>query len=191
MPSRAQKTGCLGLLAKLFGGGQRTSVKADQTPPCDECAPSNANQPLPYGKRDHFLSAAEISFYHVLKGLLDSRHSLLCKVRLADLFYIRRPHENRGAMNKIIRKHVDFVICRADTMEPMLCIELDDRSHRRRDRRERDALVDAVFEAAALPLLHIPAARGYVPADVAAKMADAIGGRVPAKDDAESVLSPN
>jgi len=150
------------------------------------------DQPLPYGKRDHFLSAAEISFYHVLKRVLDAgQHSLLCKVRLADLFYVKRPHENRGAMNKINRKHVDFVICRADTMEPMLCIELDDKSHRRQDRRDRDNFVDAVFEAAGLPLLHIPAARGYVPADVAAKLADVIGGRVPANEDAKSALSPN
>ena len=188
MPSRAQKTGCLGLLAKLFGAKLSSPQAVDQPvppplpPPIppypnDGRAPSNADQPLPYGKRDEFLSAAEISFYHVLKGLLDCRHSLNCKIRLGDLVYVKRPHENRGAINRINRKHVDFVICRADTMEPMLCIELDDKSHHRQDRRERDKLVDAVFEAAGLPLLHIPAARGYVPGDVAAKIAAAMGAR--------------
>jgi len=46
-------------------------------------------------------------------------------------------------------------------MEPKLAIELDDKSHQRKDRQERDAFVDEVFRAAGLPLVHIPAAKGY------------------------------
>jgi len=50
----------------------------------------------------------------------------------------------------------------------MVAIELDDRSHEREDRMKRDAFVDRVFEAAVLPILHIPAAKGYVPNDIRA-----------------------
>jgi len=46
-------------------------------------------------------------------------------------------------------------------MDPRLAIELDDRSHQQADREERDAFVDEVFRAAGLPLVHIPAAKGY------------------------------
>jgi very-short-patch-repair endonuclease len=160
MPAKSQNSGCLALLSKLFG------AKVAKPP---------APAPLPYGKRDHFLSPAEISFYHVLKGVITDDTTLICKVRLSDLFYVKRPHENRGARNKIDRKHVDFVLCRANTMEPVLGIELDDKSHQRKDRQERDAFVDAVFAEAGLPLLHIPAAKGYVPNEIAAKVSASLG----------------
>lgn len=45
-------------------------------------------------------------------------------------------------------------------LEPVLAIELDEKSHQRKDRKDRDAFVDQVFQAAALPLLHVPAAKG-------------------------------
>ena len=46
-------------------------------------------------------------------------------------------------------------------MKPRLGIELDDASHERRDRQERDEFVEAVFKAAGLPLLRMPARRAY------------------------------
>lgn len=125
---------------------------------------------LPYGKRDDFLSAAEISFFHVLQTILTDGHYLLTKVNLGDLFFVRQPHENKGARGRISQKHVDFVICDSSTMEPVLAVELDDRSHEREDRKQRDQLVDRVFAAAGLPILHIPAAKGYVTHDIQAQL---------------------
>ncbi|RYD65369.1 MAG: DUF2726 domain-containing protein [Verrucomicrobiaceae bacterium] len=119
---------------------------------------------FPYGKRDDFLSPAELSFFHVLKNELPAEWCLIAKVNLADLFFVRQPHRNQAARNRIDRKHVDFVICDAATMAPLLGIELDDASHEQPDRRERDEFVDRVFAAAGLPLLHVKAARGYQPA---------------------------
>jgi hypothetical protein len=55
-------------------------------------------------------------------------------------------------------------------MQPLLGIELDDASHQRKDRQERDAFVDQVFAAAGLPLLHIKAARGYQPNELTAQI---------------------
>jgi hypothetical protein len=120
--------------------------------------------------RDDFLSAAELSFYRVLSSVVAGRAVLCAKVNLSDLFYVPRPHENRGALNRIDRKHVDFVLCRPDTMEPLVGIELDDSSHARPDRQKRDALVDDVFAAAGLPLIHYPAQRGYTLTDLAAQV---------------------
>ncbi|TWT86779.1 hypothetical protein Mal64_36090 [Pseudobythopirellula maris] len=42
-----------------------------------------------------------------------------------------------------------------------MAIELDDASHRRKSRMERDAFVDSVFEQIGIPLVHIKAARSY------------------------------
>jgi very-short-patch-repair endonuclease len=49
-----------------------------------------------------------------------------------------------------------------------LVIELDDASHEEEYRRDRDTFVDAALTAAGLPILHIPAQRSYVPAELAA-----------------------
>ena len=51
-------------------------------------------------------------------------------------------------------------------MQPALAIELDDSSHQRKDRAERDAFVDQVFKAAELPLLHIKVVQNYDSAEI-------------------------
>ena len=130
---------------------------------------------LPYRLRDEFLSAAELSFYRVLRGAVGERWVIFAKVRLADLFYVARPHENPGARNSIAQKHVDFVLCDSQTLQPVAGVELDDSSHKRADRAERDEKVDSYFQAAGLPLVHIKAARGYNPADLLGQIQGAIG----------------
>ena len=148
-----EPTGCLGLLAKLLGLG---GGKGKGPPPL----------PLPYAVTDRFLSPAELSFYQVLRSLLSPEVVICPKVRLADVLFTRRPHENRAAMNRLQQKHLDFLICDAATMTPRIVIELDDASHQRADRQERDAFVDAAMRAAGLPIVHIKAARSYVPAEL-------------------------
>jgi very-short-patch-repair endonuclease len=144
----SNKTGCLGMLLGWLA-----------SPPS-----RGAGAPVhyPYGKRD-FLSAAELTFFRVLKNQLPPEWHLVAKVNLADLFFVRQPHRNRAARNRIDRKHVDFVICEAATMRPLLAVELDDASHDRADRVARDAFVDRVFEAAGLPILHVRFAWAYQP----------------------------
>ena len=156
--------GCLALLTfGLFGRGSAASQRA---PGYD----------YPYGLRDDFLSAAEISFYHVLRSTLALDMTILIKPRLSDILFVRQPHINKGARSRIDRKHVDFLLCETATLKPRLVIELDDSSHQRQDRKERDALVDGALKAAGLPILHVPVAKAYVPQDLIKKIASAIGG---------------
>ena len=110
--------------------------------------PSFKDERLPYLLRDDFLSPAEISFYHVLRQAVGERVTVCAKVRLADVFFVARPNENAAARNRIAAKHVDFLLCEPATMRPLAGIELDDASHARPDRQERDALVEKAFEAA-------------------------------------------
>ncbi|QDT65803.1 DUF2726 domain-containing protein [Calycomorphotria hydatis] len=116
---------------------------------------------FPYGKRDALLSAAELSFYHVLLQAIDANTTVCCKVNLNDLFFVREPQKNQGARNRIDRKHVDFVLCDAKTMSPLCGIELDDKSHRRGDRVKRDKFVNGIFDFAGVPLLRVPASLSY------------------------------
>lgn len=55
-------------------------------------------------------------------------------------------------------------------------IELDDISHERPDRQERDRLVDAVFNQAGLPILHVKVRSYYAPLELAAQVNAAMDG---------------
>ncbi len=132
---------------------------------------------FPYRLRDNFLSPAELSFYGVLKDAVNGRAAISAKVGLNDVFYVKTEDQSRFRVytNKIDRKHVDFLICDPTTMHPLVGIELDDKSHQRSDRQARDEFVDQVFKASGLPILHIPAKRSYVVAEVAAQIAPFLG----------------
>jgi hypothetical protein len=123
---------------------------------------------LPYKRRDYLLTAAERSFYEVLRDIAGDQLHVFPKVRLLDLLYPPKGTENRqGHMNRVMAKHVDFVLCDLQNIKPLLVIELDDSSHEREDRQERDAFVDQALEAASLPILHVTAKHTYAPKELA------------------------
>lgn len=117
-----------------------------------------------YELRGAILTKAERSFLGALEEALPSGVGLLAKVRLGDIFQPKKglnPSARTKAGNRINSKHVDFLLVRASDLVPMAGIELDDASHARRDRQNRDEFVNAVFRSASLPLLHIPAQSSY------------------------------
>ncbi len=117
----------------------------------------------PYLLRDDFLSLAEQNFCLVLKNTVADRALISPKVGLGDLFYVKSNDQSkyRTYTNKIDRKHVDFLLCDPKTVKPLVGIELDDKSHQKSDRKERDEFVEMVFKAAKLPLIRIKVQRAY------------------------------
>ena len=139
--------------------------------------PADEPEELPYFVRDDFFSAAEASFFRVLKTVVGENLVICPKVSLAEIFYVSRPDVNLPYFNKINRKHVDFVLCSPKTLKPVLAIELDDASHQRADRVERDEFVDDVFSTAGLRLIHVPVQRAYNTQELQALLQDALGGQ--------------
>lgn len=133
-----------------------------------------ANQSrLPYRKKDYFFSQAERSFYAVLMKAVAGEFVIFSKVRLADILYVEKGTEKwQSYFNRIQSKHIDFVLCTPDLIQPVLVIELDDSSHDREDRRKRDAFVDDALAAAGLPILHVLARRTYSPVELKAGIAE-------------------
>lgn len=125
---------------------------------------------LPYRVRDDFLSPAELSFYKVLESIVGNKLAIQSKVRLADIFFVARPNENMAYRAKISQKHLDFLVCDPKTMKPLFGIELDDASHKRADRQQRDQFVNQVFHAANLPLLRFPAQHTYTRDEIVSKI---------------------
>ena len=102
------------------------------------------------------LTDREYEFYKKLKPLADEYGlSIFTKVRLADLIEPKPKAENPYWMecfNKIKAKHIDFALADEETAIVAL-IELDDTSHERPDRVERDDFVNAVLENTGYALL--------------------------------------
>ena len=117
---------------------------------------------MPYFKRPSLVTKNELRFYRSLhKAVLDN-FEIFAMVRIADLIRVEKGSKNgRKWLNKILSKHIDFVLCDPQSLEPVVCIELDDASHQRPERIERDKFVNDAFDAADLPLLRIPVEASY------------------------------
>ena len=146
-----EKQGCLSLIGRLFGGGNKRSSRS---------------QALPYRLRDDFLSPAEFSFYRVLAAAIGDQVFVAPKVRLSDVFFVPRGKNSYAHQNRINQKHVHFLLCDRETMKPLAGIELDDSSHRQTKRMERDLLVNRAFEAAGLPLERVNVKRAYTSQEI-------------------------
>jgi very-short-patch-repair endonuclease len=59
------------------------------------------------------------------------------------------------------QKHLDFVIYDRYTAAIIAVVELDDRSHNAKDRRDRDAFVDGVLSSLDVAIVRVRAARTY------------------------------
>ncbi len=122
---------------------------------------------LPYRARGRLVTKAELRFYKSLYKAVQDDFEIFAMVRIADLLRVEENTQNkRRWINKILAKHVDFVLCEPGKLVPRICIELDDSSHQRQDRIERDEFVDAAFDSAGLPLLRIAVQKSYPPREV-------------------------
>ena len=154
--------GCLFAILNLFGLAPTNETTA-------------TSETLPYRRKNYLLSKAERSFFGVLQTAVGQQYLIFAMVRLADLIYIPRGTESRQKhFNRIKSKHIDFVLCDPQSVRPMLAIELDDSSHNRSDRQDRDEFVDAALDDAGLPLLRVPACAGYNEDELARSIHDLI-----------------
>ena len=160
-----QYPGCLGFIFNLFG------IKPKHEPV----------EVLPYAIRDDFVSPAELSFYKVLNQVVGDEYIICPKVALKDIFFVTS--KDRATFtsynNKISLKHVDYLLCSKQDLRPICGIELDDISHRKQDRIERDAFVEKVFKVAGLQLVRFQNKKTYTLQEVQ----DRLGLKVESKID--------
>lgn len=105
-------------------------------------------------------SKAEQNFFVQLQRKLPQNLYILCKVRLADVC-LPSNRKNIAAFNKVARKHVDFVVVDMSSSKIRFAIELDDKSHARKDSIQRDREKDYALKAAKVPFFRVKATRNY------------------------------
>lgn len=120
----------------------------------------------PYFARNYLLTKAELEFYKALTNAIPENLMIAPKVRLADIITCTDQNWHRGFGSKISSKHIDFVLYDPTNAQIKLCIELDDATHDRQDRKRRDEFVEQALRISAVPLLRIKTAMNYNKADL-------------------------
>ena len=166
------KSGCLGSFLQLFGIEHSTAGSKSFS----QLSFGLHDEALPFRLRDDFLSASEISFYHVLLSTVGDRLTICPKVNLGDFLFVSHPERNQAAWNRISRKHIDFLLCDSRSMRPRVAIELDDSSHAREERQARDAFIQKVFETSGLALLRFPVQHTYNVSEVRSRLSPFFAG---------------
>lgn len=113
-----------------------------------------------YRPKRYITTLNELHFYEVLIEIAKELDlALFCQV---SLYSIIEPRKNLDYstrtkfLNKINRKSIDFVLADKSNCRIKLCIELDDSTHYRKKRIERDEFLDELFEQLGINLLRYP-----------------------------------
>lgn len=107
-----------------------------------------------YSAKSSLMSKTESDFFVKLERAVSERYYVFPQVHLSAILDHRvKGQEWKYAFRHINGKSVDYVLCSRATLKPTYAIELDDYTHDKPDRRERDSEVERIFEAANLPLV--------------------------------------
>jgi hypothetical protein len=121
---------------------------------------------LPYARRRSLLSAGELRFFLALHEAVGECWGISIKTRLADV--IRCP-ENLWTSphgRRLSQKHVDFVLYARESGRIVAAVELDDKTHERLERRERDAFLDEALRTGGVLLMRVKASSEYNPRSI-------------------------
>lgn len=124
-----------------------------------------------YRSKRTILSPTEQTFFKTLQTAAAPDYGISLKVRVADILHPEGTgREYMSNFGRIKSKHIDFLLYDATTFQIATAIELDDSSHQRADRRERDDFLDEAFEKAGIPLCRFQARLFYDPNQIAEKI---------------------
>ncbi|MBP6888789.1 MAG: DUF2726 domain-containing protein [Candidatus Pacebacteria bacterium] len=119
-------------------------------------------QYYPYHKKQYFMTAAEYTFFKVLQEAVQDKYFIVPQVTLSNLVDVNDGYKwNKSWRSKIDKKSVDFVLFNKAGYTPYLAIELDDSTHSRSDRMERDDFVQNTLQRAGIRLQRVKNAYKY------------------------------
>jgi very-short-patch-repair endonuclease len=128
-----------------------------------------------YNRKNFFLTRAEHECYDTLMLAVGNDYYVFAQVHLPTIVDHKINGQNwLGAFSHINGKSVDFVLCDKSYIAPKLAIELDDRTHERSDRIDRDREVERILRSAGVPLLRLDNHGKFDPVDLAQKIKVAI-----------------
>lgn len=100
----------------------------------------------------------ELEFFRTLEHVVGDRLLILPQIHVGSLIEPRVNKYYNLQMWKLAyfasdKYSLDFVLCAKDGVSPLVAIELDDWSHRKRRRKRRDRIVEGMLRSANVPLM--------------------------------------
>lgn len=128
-------------------------------------SPKTRKERYHYAKREYLFDKYEKEFYLVLReALRETDLVVFPKVRMGDFIKVRSMSDNSlwwKENNKILRKHIDFLICNEYYFNPLAVIELDGYSHTKQKNKKIDNFKDEACKVAGIPMIRVPIQSGY------------------------------
>lgn len=108
----------------------------------------NIDYNLYYKPKRYITTLTELKFYNVLLEIAKELDLVLfSQVSLYNIIQVKETNYKNTAFNKIRSKCIDFVLVDKTNCRIKLCIELDDYTHNRNSRKERDKFLDNLFKS--------------------------------------------
>ena len=109
-----------------------------------------------YEAKQFVMSKSEHDAFDTIVDAVGSNYYVFPQVHLSVFLNWKVRGQNwNSAMRHINQKSVDFLLCDKKWINPKLAIELDDATHEREERKERDGEVERILKVARFPLLRI------------------------------------
>lgn len=112
-----------------------------------------------YSHKPKLLTKAETIFLNEMRKITPDNLMICPQVRMADILVVSdnvKKKKFKSYFYKVSSKSIDFVFCDKQTMEISFCLELDDPTHNKKERVERDNFVNKAFYDAGMPLIRVP-----------------------------------
>ena len=113
-----------------------------------------------YKAKRYVITLNELNFYTILIDIVKEMDMILfSQVALYNI--IETKGNNQTAFNKIRSKTIDFVIVDKNNCRIKLCIELDDYTHKKQNRIERDKFINQLFNDLNINLIRFKVSNYY------------------------------
>jgi len=113
-----------------------------------------------YTKKTTLLTENEKKFYNVLFEIINKEEILIqTQVVLYEIIKTKFINDY-SSFNKIKSKSIDYVLVNKN-FEILLCIELDDYTHNKSERIQRDNFINSIFEETNIKLLRVSVKQIY------------------------------
>lgn len=104
-----------------------------------------------YTTKTTLITECENKFYKILKDNFNDKYEIHPQIPLSSIIEKHKTFENQY-QNELYRV-IDFGIFSKDSLKPLLLIEINDKTHNTKERRERDSKIKEICDIANIELM--------------------------------------
>ena len=109
-----------------------------------------------YYLKNSVVTPVEKWMYNIIKDELTEEYFVAPKVGIKDFVGVKKGNNYMKYFGHIAQRHIDFLVCKKETLSPAFGIEIDDTSHEQQNRKDRDQENDQIYNAIGIKVLHMP-----------------------------------